>query len=137
MFDYSDFKAFRSNYENLVKEFDGWLKNFMKTEGQWLIRGMKAKTPVDTGLLRESWDLDEFEVTTSEVKLWFINSAEYSSDVEWGHAKPNRAGVAVEGGPDWVDGRFMMTLTLEELEQVMPSHFNTQFRSFLTKLGVL
>jgi hypothetical protein len=62
---------------------------------------------------------------------------EYATYVEYGHAKPYKSGIAAYGGPDWVDGYFMMTASIAVIERKMPIRFESEFRKFLLSLGVL
>lgn len=52
---------------------------------------------------------------------------EYSSYVEFGHSTPS-------GG--WVDGYFMLTISISEVERALPSRFNKEFKQFLKERGV-
>lgn len=133
--DYSEFKEFRNNFAKLTREFDTWIHRFLLKEGQRFIREVKFRTPVDTGDLRNHWKLDGITRSGDTLQVWFVNSMNYATYVEYGHAKPYKAG-AVEGSADWVDGYFMMTVSLEIIQRNMPTRFNQQFEAFLKSLGV-
>lgn len=135
-FDYSEFKRFRDNFNKMSLAFDSWLYVFLFNEGMRFIARVKPRTPVDTGDLRNHWMLDGIVHEGDVLKCWFINSMDYATHVEYGHAKPYKSGAA-EGGPDWVDGYFMMTVTLDEIERAMPARFEIEFKKFLRSLEVL
>ena len=67
--------------------------------------------------------------------MWFVNPMYYATFVEYGHAKPYKAGAA-PGSADWVEGYFMMTVSLEVIQRNMPARFNKEFDQFITSLGV-
>ena len=134
-FDYSEFQTLRNNFAKLTREFDSWMHQFLLKEGMRFIAEVKPRTPVDTGDLRNHWKLDGITRSGDTLQVWFVNPMEYATHVEYGHAKPYKAGAA-EGSDDWVDGYFMMTVSLEVIQRGMPARFDKQFQAFLASLGV-
>ena len=141
-FDYSSFEEYRRKFNKMYIEFENWLNAFLLKEGMRFIAGVKPRTPVDTGDLRNHWSLDTVTGITHgagsrrELRVWFVNSMYYATFVEYGHAKPYKSGAA-EGSADWVPGYFMMTVTLDQIERSMPARFDSAFRQFLLGLGVM
>lgn len=133
--DYSEFKQFRDNFAKLTREFDSWMHQFLLKEGMRFIAEVKPRTPVDTGDLRNHWKLDGITRSGDTLQVWFVNPMYYATFVEYGHAKPYKAGAA-EGSADWVEGYFMMTVSLEIIQRTMPARFNKEFQAFLASLGV-
>lgn len=133
--DYSDFENYRDNFAKLSKEFDEWIKKFLLREAQRFIAEVKPRTPVDTGDLRNHWKQAGLTRSGDTLHAWFVNSMYYASFVEYGHAKPYKAGAS-PGSADWVDGYFMMTVSLEVIQRNMPARFNQEFSKFLESLGV-
>ncbi len=134
-FDYSEFKRYRDNFAKLTREFDHWLHQFLLNEGMRFIAEVKPRTPVDTGDLRNHWKLDGMTRSGDTLQVWFVNPMYYATFVEYGHAKPYKSGAA-EGSNDWVEGYFMMTVSLAIIERSMPARFNQQFNAFISSLGV-
>lgn len=135
-FDYTSFVDFRNRFQAMSRQFDLWLNHFLLTEGMRFIAGVKPRTPVDTGDLRNHWQLDGLSMTGDTLSCWFVNTMYYATFVEYGHAKPYKAGAA-EGSIDWVDGYFMMTVTLDQIERSMPARFNAELEKFLLGMGVM
>jgi hypothetical protein len=135
-FDYSSFLRYRNNFNKMYQQFDSWLNTFLLNEGMRFIAGVKPRTPVDTGDLRNHWQLDGITRSGDTLHCWFVNTMNYATFVEYGHAKPYKAG-ATEGSADWVPGYFMMTVTLDQIERSMPARFDSAFRQFLLGLGVM
>lgn len=135
-FDYSEFKTYRDNFAKFTREFDSWMHKFLLQEGMRFIAEVKPRTPVDTGDLRNHWRLDGITRDGDELRVWFVNSMEYASFVEYGHAKPYKSGAS-PGDADWVDGYFMMTVSLQVIQRQMPARFNAEFTKFITDLGVI
>ena len=135
-FDYNNFQTYRDNFSKLTKDFDRWLNKFLLGEGMRFIAGVKPKTPVDTGDLRNHWQLDGITREGDELKVWFVNPMEYATFVEYGHAKPYKSGAS-PGSADWVDGFFMMTVTLAQIERTMPIQFSSAFNALLNQYNLL
>ena len=135
-FNSSDFEKYRNNFYRMYLQYDAWLTTFLLKEGMRFIAKVKPRTPVDTGDLRNHWQLQGITRDGDVLKCWFVNPMYYADFVEYGHAKPYKSGAA-EGSPDWVDGYFMMTVTLDEIERAMPARFDAEFKKFLMSLGVL
>ena len=133
--DYSEFQNLRNNFAKLTREFDSWIHRFLLKEGMRFIAEVKPRTPVDTGDLRNHWKLDGITRSGDTLQVWFINPMSYATYVEYGHAKPYKAGAS-PGSADWVEGYFMMTVSLEIIQRNMPTRFNQQFEAFLMSLGV-
>ena len=134
-FDYSDFKQYRDNFANFTRQFDAWMHRFLMQEGQRFIAEVKPRTPVDTGDLRNHWKLDGMTREGDVLKVWFVNSMYYATYVEYGHAKPYKSGAS-EGSDDWVEGYFMMTVSLDKIQRSMPARFNAEFEKFIAQMGV-
>lgn len=134
-FDYSEFQKYRNNFAKFTRSFDSWLHQFLLKEGMRFIAEVKPRTPVDTGDLRNHWKLDGITRSGNTLQVWFVNPMYYATHVEYGHAKPYKAGAA-EGSADWVEGYFMMTVSLEIIYRNMPARFNAEFNKFLASLGV-
>ena len=135
-FDYSDFRKYRNNFAKFTREFDGWIHRFLLQEGQRFIAEVKPRTPVDTGDLRNHWALDGITRSGDELQVWFVNPMYYATFVEYGHAKPYKAGAS-EGSADWVEGYFMMTVSLEKIQRSMPARFEAEFNKFISQTGVI
>lgn len=133
--DYSEFQKLRNNFAKLTREFDGWIHRFLLNEGMRFLAEVKRRTPVDTGDLRNHWKLDGITRSGDTLQVWFVNPMYYATFVEYGHAKPYKSG-AEPGSDDWVEGYFMMTVSLDIIYRNMPARFNREFEKFLASLEV-
>lgn len=134
-FDYSAFQDFSRNFMKFEAQFSAWLASFLIKEGMKFIRAVKPRTPVDTGALRGAWSLDGVSRRGDDILVWFVNPMNYATFVEYGHAKPYKSGAG-PGSPDWVDGYFMMTVSLDEINRKMPRAFEAAFKKWIKSLGV-
>ena len=129
-FDYREFKKLYEGYVSLAEELESWLINFLLENAQWTLGQTKERTPVDTGNLKRSWRITNvYRLPSGRLGFALINDADYSSYVELGHATRNRE--------KWVDGYFMATISMAELERRLPANFTHEFNKLLAKHGVL
>lgn len=85
------------------------------------------RTPVDTGLLRRSWQIGEIVRVGDGLEVEIINPVEYAMYVEYGHRTKNHMG--------WVEGRFMLTLSLNEVERELPAILEAKMSRLVEGLG--
>lgn len=64
------------------------------------------------GALRRGWTIGQVIRNGDTYEIEVVNPVDYSSYVEYGHRTKNHKG--------WVKGRFMMTLSAQELEREAP-----------------
>lgn len=83
--------------------------------GLLAVRKVKKMTPVETGDLRNNWKHHVVKRGDSFIILIY-NQLEYASFVENGHR-------IVIGGQTvgWVEGKFMLKLTKDEMERIAPN----------------
>lgn len=85
-------------------------------------RTMK-RTPSNTGTLRRGWTLGEIRKENEAYIIEIINPVMYASYVEYGHRTANHKG--------WVTGRFMLTLSEEDVEKLAPQLLEKRFKELL------
>ena len=105
--------------DELIKSLDKSSSNYGKEAKKVLnIVGMKLKakvtlkTPVDTGVLRKSWRYK----TISENEGIVSNNVHYAPHVEYGHR--------ARGGKSFIDGRYMLTKSVEEIESELDNQLS-------------
>lgn len=154
-FDYKQFENYCKKFEKATKEFDTFLKSFLLQMAQRVIARCKRNTPVDTGAMRASWgigtqklalksaidafgkekislDVDNSQIADitvigNELEVVIWNGMEYSSFVEYGHSTPSGT---------WVDGMFILTIAVDEIQKQIPARFEKEFRNFLKNRGI-
>lgn len=146
---YFDFKEYSEYVQKLgiaKTEFRIWLKTFLLQQAQRVVRAGKRRTPVDTGFLRNSWYIGNQQIiqnikngkarideTNSDVlSIKLIGNvleveiglgAEYASFVEYGHHA--------------YEGKYMLTISIEEVQNKIPARFNKEFKNWLKEKGVV
>ena len=74
-----------------------------------LIRKCVKRTPVITGHLKGNWKANKAIKRNGEWRTAVYNPVKYAPYVEYGHR--------TKGGAGWVNGRFMLTRSSEEIER--------------------
>ena len=87
-------------------------KKVLNAVGLRLKAKVTLKTPVDTGVLRKSWKYK----TISENEGILSNNVHYAPYIEYGHR--------TRGGKSFVDGRYMLTKSVQEIEETLTSEFS-------------
>ncbi|HAT4309276.1 TPA: HK97 gp10 family phage protein [Clostridium perfringens] len=109
-------------------QFKNFLEDFLTKNALESLNKTKKRTPVDTGELRRNWEISSVVRKGADLVVYLYNSKEYASYVEDGHATRNREG--------WVEGYYMATISIEEIERKMPQRFNREFLKFMDSLEV-
>lgn len=78
------------------------------------------------GTLRRGWTVGEITKTGDIYKVEVINSVDYASYVEFGHRTRNHKG--------WVAGRFMLTISENEIRDNLESIIQKRLKVILEKM---
>lgn len=113
-FEFAEMRALKQQMIELNKRTHAVHMRVANRIGLLAVRKVKKMTPVDTGDLRNNWKHlvvkrgDTFIITV-------YNQLQYASFVENGH-RIVIGGVTV----GWVEGKFMLKLTKDEMERIAP-----------------
>ena len=94
-----------SNYEKEAKKA-------LKEIGMRLKHKVSSKSPKDTGVLKKSW---KYRTIDSNEGILSTN-VKYAPYVEYGHR--------TRGGKSFVDGRYMLTKSVEEIESELDNQIS-------------
>ncbi|MFD1203589.1 HK97 gp10 family phage protein [Sporosarcina contaminans] len=114
-FEFSEMVRLKENMVKLTKATAGVHMKVAKQLAQMAIRRVKKMTPVDQGDLRDNWKYHILKKGDTYTIIIY-NTIEYASFVEKGH-RIVRNGKTV----GWVEGRFMLQLTMDEMEAIAPA----------------
>lgn len=115
-----------------MKDSEELMQDCAKELAKRLMKLAKDRTPVGQypsgsgkvgGTLRRGWKTGEIEKIGNTYRIEVINPVEYASYVEYGHRTRNHAG--------WVNGRFMMTISANEIEQSAPKILEKKILRYL------
>lgn len=151
-FDYSQFENMLAQFKTVQKEYDSFIRKFLLEMGMRTLAQTKKLTPVDTGRLRNAWELSAVYRDGDELYVVIFNPVEYASFVEDGHMQHNRfvpgsfLGGKFEYIPGypmgmvlsnkWIPGYHMARISITKIEQEIPRRFERAFKDFVTRLEV-
>ena len=98
-----------------------------------LLRKAIKRTPVGQytdgkvgGTLRRGWTIGNIKHTGSTYEIEIINPVEYANYVEYGHRTRSHKG--------WVQGRFMLTISEDEIKNIAPKLLENKLNLFLKEI---
>lgn len=132
-FSAADIKKLQKQF-NKLQDVNGeaFIESCAKELASRLIAKVKKRTPVGDypngsgkkgGTLRREWTTGEIIKDNDVYKIDVINPVEYASYVEYGHRKRNNKG--------WVPGRFMLTISEQEIQDVTPKVLENKIKKLL------
>ena len=108
---------FLKDINNIQNNFQGDLQKLVEKHGGILLRNTKQRTPVDTGQLRRSWELEKGDLY---VKL--MNRTSYGIYLEYGHR--------TRGGKSYVEGVYMLKTSFEKTEKDFENDLEKLFEKY-------
>ena len=98
--------------DSSIKGFDVEIPKRLSNVSSKLIRKVKLKTPVDSGLLRKSWRSKK----DGDLARIVYNNVHYAPHIEYGHR--------TRGGKSFVDGQYMLTKSVKEIESELDNQLS-------------
>ena len=106
---------------NASNNFDEEAERSLNNISQKLVAKVKLKTPVDSGVLRRSWRVK----SEGQLAKIVYNNVKYAPHVEYGHR--------TRGGRSFVDGRYMLTKSVQEIEDTLTSEFSVMIEDLFNR----
>ena len=112
---------FAKTLNNASKNFEKEASKKLDIIASKLIAKVKLKTPVDSGVLRRSWQPKK----VSNLERLVLNNVKYGPHIEYGHR--------TRGGKSFVDGRYMLTKSVQEIEETLTSEFSMMIENLFNE----
>jgi hypothetical protein len=150
-FNFQDFEKIKNNLEKLNQEqVDLFIDACAKELAARLLAKVIKRTPVGDypnssgkkgGTLRRGWTGGKNSSAVAYADsltihhfgdayvIEIINPVEYASYVEFGHRTANHKG--------WVNGRFMLTISEQEIQQAAPAIIEKKLMKLMKQMGEL
>lgn len=103
---------FAKTLENASNNFDEEANKKLDIIASKLVAKVKLKTPVDSGLLRRSWQPKKI----NNLERLVFNNCRYGQFVNYGHR--------TRGGKSFVDGVYMLEKSVKEIESELDKEFS-------------
>lgn len=128
-FDFREFEKLAKSFKKAVDErvIERFIQDFLLEMAFRALRKIKKRTPVDTGELRRNWKVGRVERRGTTYVVEIYNNTDYASFVEYGH----RTGKDLT---KWVEGRFMMTVSMQEIERELPRYLEKRVTQLLNDI---
>lgn len=127
--DFSELRRLAGAFNKALDErvIERFIRDFLLEMAFRAERKIKKQTPVKTGHLRRNWRVGNVERHGNALVVEIINNTEYASFVEYGH----RAG---KNSTRWVEGRFMATISMQEIERELPTYLERRVGRLLNDI---
>ena len=111
--------------DSAIQGFDVEIPKRLSNVSSKLIRKVKLKTPVDSGVLRRSWRSKK----DGDLARVVYNNVKYGPHIEYGFRTRQGKGKSKgykpkESGKSFVDGRYMLTKSVKEIESDIEKEFS-------------
>lgn len=129
-FEFGDIEQMAKRFQKALDErvVDRFIQDFLLEMSMRSMRKIKKRTPVgETGDLRKNWQLGRVERRGNSYVVEIYNNTEYASFVEYGHRTSKDL-------TNWVEGRFMMTISMQEIERELPKYLAKRQMELLEQL---
>ncbi len=128
-FEFGDIEKLAANFQKALDErvIERFIRDFLLEMAYRAERKIKKRTPVDTGELRRNWTVGKVERQGDGYVVQIFNNTEYASFVEHGH----RTGADLT---EWVEGRFMATISMKEMERELPRYLEKRQLELLNQI---
>ena len=107
--------------DDMESNFAKELQKLIEKYGGKLLRNVKQRTPVDTGQLRRSWELEK-----DDLYVKVFNNTEYGLHVEYGHRIVERDGK-VKGV---AEGVYMLKTSFEKTKKNFEEDLENLFKKY-------
>lgn len=131
---FKELEKFTKNLEKLnEQQKDEFLESCCKELAARLLAKVVKRTPSSSGVLRRGWTAGKSASDYANslnirhfgdtYQIDIINPTEYASYVEYGHRTADHKG--------WVQGKFMLTISEEEIQQSSPKILQAKLNKYM------
>lgn len=127
-FDFDEFEKMAKSFKKALDErvIDRFIQDFLLEMAYRAERKVKKRTPVDSGELRRNWRVGRVIRQGSSYVVEIYNNTEYASFVEYGHRNRDKT--------EWIEGRFMMTISMKQIERELPFYLERRQAELLNQI---
>ena len=138
--DKSEFEQWLDNMQEVTtEEFERFLYKFLTDMVSVLLANTQMRTPVKTGDLRRAWHVGKTVVKGTTIGVEIINDAYHDDEENYPgntgyYASFIEYGFTGKGGP--YKGRFMLTISMNELKAAMPKAYDNAFNAWVRRMDI-
>lgn len=129
---FSELEKLKNKIEKLEDKKTELMEACAKELAARLLASTKRHTPVGQypsgsgkvgGTLRRGWTIGKMEHVGDVYRIEIVNPVEYASYVEYGHRARNHK--------DWIEGKFMMTISEQEIQTIAPKVLENKIKKLI------
>ncbi|MGF9913735.1 HK97 gp10 family phage protein [Paenibacillus ehimensis] len=124
-FEFDELKDLKNKFGKMQDAYPRFMEECIKELAARLLAKTVARTPFDTGELRRGWTIGEEKRLGSSYEIEIINPVEHAKYVEYGHRTRDHKG--------WVEGRFMLTVSEDEIKRELPGIIERKMQKFMKR----
>ena len=140
--DKSEYDKWVKNLRYAYKHFDeDVLIGFLVEMVERVIAKAIKRTPAVTGNLRRHWATGNLIRRGNTLGLEIVNEAYHNLPEQYGAEYTGYYASFIEYGyrklsGEWYQGRFMVTISINEVKALMPREFNARFDAWVKRTGL-
>ena len=118
-----------------VRDSNGGKVRYKKGKNKGKVKKKRVNTHTG-GTLRRNWFIGDIEKAGDCYRVYVSNPTEYAGYVEFGHRQtPGRFVPAIGKRlkKNWVDGRFMLTISEQEIKKITPRLLEKKILEYLRR----
>lgn len=127
-FEFREMQKLQQQMVLVESRFRAFLEDFLLRQALDVLTKVKENTPSDLSELRSAWNVGTVEVVGNGLVVTIYNAREEASFVEYGHYDPTHT--------NWIEGKFMCTLAIDEISRLIPQRFKTEFQTWIRGMGL-
>ena len=128
---YKELSAYLSSITVMKDDYNKFLRKFLIQMAERVLARVKPRTPVVSGDLKRGWELGDIHGEGKHLTIEILNGMDYATDVEYGHRVVHNG---IEVG--WYNGRFMLKISIDEIQRQMPARYQSEFKQFCLEKGI-
>lgn len=151
--DITGFRSFFKGVQEANDDWDAFAEQFLLECAREVWADSKALTPVDTGDLRNRWEISKVYRTPASYYIEIFNTVYYASYIEYGHkqqvgrfvpgvisngkftyVKGAKSGIVLK--KPFVNGFHMCQISLTRLQGRMRQKFERAFRAYCKRFNL-
>jgi hypothetical protein len=134
-FNFDELRRLAKNLKDMEKELPKFFEECVREIALRLLAKVVLRTPVKTGELRRGWTIGRIQRINGGWQVDVFNPVLYAIYVEYGHrgVYVPALGVTLHVDTHWTEGKFMLTISEQELQRELPAILKRKQEAFLKK----
>lgn len=125
--DYRQLQRLQRKLQRMEQKYEEFCRQMTKEIAARMLSKVIRRTPVVDGVLVKGWAVEANVRKNGNVyEIEVFNPIDYAPYVEFGHRTRNHQG--------WVKGRFMMTISADQIEQQAPALIERKLTQMLQEV---